>query len=80
MKNVKFTADRGVFKKDQVIEVTDEVAKQLMGTGEAGSVVIAGEKDQVTGRDVINRQIANEKAARARELKKKAKALEDARK
>lgn len=80
MQKVKFTEDRGVFKKDQVIETTPEIASQLMGTGNEGSVVLAGEEDAVTGRDVINRQIKGVQSAKARELKKKAKALEDARK
>ena len=73
---IKFNADRGVFKKDQVIETTAELANQLMGTGEEGSVELADEKAKVTDRNVINSQIKSAQKAKAIELKKKAKELE----
>lgn len=77
---VKFTQDRGNFKKDEVIEVTEEVALQLKATGELGSVVDADQDAVITSGAVVNKRIKAAQAAKARELKKKAKELEDARK
>lgn len=75
---VKFTIDRGSFKKDQVVEIDDELAKQLMGTGKEGSVVEAGEEEKPVSRNQITKQIKAELKAKAEKLKAKAKALKEA--
>lgn len=76
---VKFTEDRGNFKKGDVIEVSDAVALQLKTTGKPGDVVDAEEGDKPMSGEIMNKRVDAARAAKARELKKKAKELEDAR-
>ncbi len=75
-RKVKFNQARGSFKKGQVIEVSEEIALQLMGTGPEGSVEDAAETDKVTSRNAINAQIKEEQAKKVKVLRAKAEEAE----
>lgn len=70
---IKFLKDRSPFKKDQVIEVSDEVGLQLLNTGEGGSCEEADSNAKTTSRTVINAGIKKAQKAKAEKLKEKLK-------
>ncbi len=69
---IKFTEDRGVYKKDQIVEVSKELGLQLLNTGKEGSAVEAEENAKVTSRNIIAKQIKAAGQAKAKEIRAKA--------
>lgn len=74
---IKFTADRGGFKADQIVEVEKSLGLQLLNTGKEGSAVEAPADAKVTSRNVILAQQKATAKAKAKALKDKIKAKEE---
>lgn len=69
---IKFTEDRGVYKKDQIVDVSKDLGLQLLNTGKEGSAVEADENTKATSRNIIAKQIKAAGQAKAKEIRAKA--------
>lgn len=76
---LKFKKDRFPYKKDDVLEVKENLGAQLLSTGDPGSVeeTEGVAKDKLVSRKTINGRIVAAQEAKAKKLRAKQKQIEE---